>query len=83
MNGPNTPAPRGSVVSVYMTGEGQTSPVGVDGLVIPPVLSSLKKPVLTVTATIGGINAPVQYAGSAAGLISGCMQVNKDRKSVV
>ena len=76
VNGPNTPAARGSVVSVYMTGEGQTSPVGVDGLVIPPVLTSLKRPVLTVTATIGGINAPVQYAGSAAGLISGCMQVN-------
>jgi uncharacterized protein (TIGR03437 family) len=76
VNGASTPAPRGSVVSVYMTGEGQTSPVGVDGLIIPAVLSSLKRPVLTVTATIGGINAPVQYAGSAAGLISGCMQVN-------
>jgi uncharacterized protein (TIGR03437 family) len=29
-----------------------------------------------VTVTIGGIDAPVLYAGSAASLISGVMQVN-------
>jgi uncharacterized protein (TIGR03437 family) len=29
-----------------------------------------------VTVTIGGVDAPVLYAGSAAGLISGVMQVN-------
>ena len=49
VNGPATPAPRGSVISVYATGEGQTNPVGVDGLVIPPLLSALKRPVLAVT----------------------------------
>jgi uncharacterized protein (TIGR03437 family) len=76
VNGSASPAPRGNVVSVYMTGEGQTNPPGVDGAIIPAVLSALKNPVLKVTATIGGIDAPVQYAGSAAGLISGVMQVN-------
>jgi uncharacterized protein (TIGR03437 family) len=76
VNGPNTPAPRGSVVSVYMTGEGQTAPGGADGAVIPPVLSALKNPLLKVTATVGGLPADVQYAGSAAGLVSGLMQVN-------
>jgi uncharacterized protein (TIGR03437 family) len=29
-----------------------------------------------VTATIGGVTANVVYAGSAAGLVSGVMQVN-------
>jgi len=76
VNGVSTPAPRGTVVSVYMTGEGQTNPPGVDGAIIPAVLSALKRPVLLVTATIGGVDAHVEYAGSAAGLISGVMQVN-------
>ena len=30
----------------------------------------------TVTATIGGVAADVQYAGSAPGIVSGVMQVN-------
>jgi len=29
-----------------------------------------------VTCTIGGSNAPVQYAGGAPGLVAGLMQVN-------
>ncbi|HTS65331.1 MAG TPA: IPT/TIG domain-containing protein [Candidatus Acidoferrales bacterium] len=77
INGPNNPEKRGNVIMVYMTGEGQTTPGGVDGAVIG---STLKNPVQQpVTATIGGIavtgNA-VAYAGSAPGLISGVMQVN-------
>jgi uncharacterized protein (TIGR03437 family) len=76
VNAPNTPEKRGNVISVYMTGEGQTSPAGVDGAIIAPVLSALKSPVLPVTATIGGVQATVAYAGSAAGLVSGVMQVN-------
>jgi uncharacterized protein (TIGR03437 family) len=76
VNSTNSPAPRGSVISIYMTGEGQTTPPGVDGAIIPPVLTSLKNPVLPVTATVGGLDAKVVYAGSAAGLISGVMQVN-------
>jgi len=79
VNGPNTPEKRGNVIAVYMTGEGQTSPGGVDGAVIPPVASALKSPVLPVTATIGGVQvtgSAVLYYGSAPGLISGVMQVN-------
>jgi uncharacterized protein (TIGR03437 family) len=76
VNSPNTPEKRGNVISVYMTGEGQTSPAGVDGAIIPPVLSALKNPVLPVTATIGGVQVTPIYAGSAAGLVSGVMQVN-------
>ncbi len=63
-------------MAVYCTGEGQTSPGGDTGLVIPPDPNRLKKPLLNVTATVGGRPAPVFYAGSAPGLISGAMQVN-------
>jgi uncharacterized protein (TIGR03437 family) len=40
------------------------------------MLSALKTPILPVTATVGGVTATVAYAGSAAGLVSGVMQVN-------
>jgi len=63
----------GSVVTLYVTGEGQTSPAGLDGL---PAPNPAPKPVLPVTVTIGGQNANVQYAGGAPGLVEGVMQVN-------
>ena len=47
-----TPAPKGSAVAVYMTGEGLT--IGnVDGV----IATALKNPVATVTATVGGVPA--------------------------
>jgi uncharacterized protein (TIGR03437 family) len=76
LNGLNNPEKRGNVIAIYMTGEGQTNPQGADGVVIPPVLSALKKPLQQVTVTIGGVDAVVAYAGSAPSLISGVMQVN-------
>jgi uncharacterized protein (TIGR03437 family) len=76
VNGPSTPAPKGSVVSVFMTGEGQTTPTGTNGTITPSDGTGLKKPNLQVTATIGGVPATVLYAGSAPGLVSGAMQVN-------
>jgi len=76
-NGPGAPAAKGSVVSVYMTGEGQTSPAGVTGAIAPVnVPAPWKQPQLKATATIGGLPASVQYYGSAPGLLSGVMQVN-------
>ena len=44
--------------------------------VIPVDPTQLKHPVLPVSATIGGVPADVQYAGSAPGLVSGAFQVN-------
>ncbi len=76
-NGPGTPTPKGWVVSVYMTGEGQTSPAGVTGAIAPVnVPVPWKQPQLKATATVGGLSASVQYYGSAPGEISGVMQVN-------
>jgi uncharacterized protein (TIGR03437 family) len=66
-----SPAPRGSYVAVYMTGEGFTSGA-VDGALATALLS----PVLPVTATVGGIPATVYYAGTAPGIVTGVMQVD-------
>jgi uncharacterized protein (TIGR03437 family) len=76
LNGSNNPAAQGSVITVYATGEGQTTPEGRDGRVIPGDGSELRRPVLPLTATIGGINAVVEYAGSSPGLVSGVLQAN-------
>ncbi|MFB3827286.1 MAG: hypothetical protein ACE15B_10980 [Bryobacteraceae bacterium] len=75
VNTSSRPAAKGSVVMVFATGEGATTPRGETGRVILDA-SQLKKPVQDVTATVGGRPAQVQYAGSAPGFISGVMQVN-------
>jgi uncharacterized protein (TIGR03437 family) len=73
-NGANNPAARGSVIQIFATGEGQTTPAGVTGKMIA---TDLKKPVTgPVTVRIGGQNATVLYYGSAPNLVSGALQVN-------
>jgi uncharacterized protein (TIGR03437 family) len=67
------PAAAGSVLILYATGEGQTDPAGVDGRVS---IGTYPKPILTVTATVGGQNAPVVYGGAAPNFVSGVLQVN-------
>jgi trimeric autotransporter adhesin len=67
------PASRGSIIVLYMSGEGQTDPPGQDGRVI---YSDLRTPLLPVTASIGGLPAAVVYAGSSPSLVSGICQVN-------
>jgi len=73
VNSAANPARRGSIVVLYATGEGQTNPPGVDGKVIA---GEFPKPVLPVSARIGGVPAEILYAGAAPGLVSGVMQVN-------
>ena len=76
INTVNNPAPRDTVITVYLTGEGQTTPGGQDGRVTPRDGTLLKRPLLPVTATIGGMPAVVEYAGAAPGIVSGVMQAN-------
>ena len=76
LNSASNPAAKGSVVVVYANGEGQTTPAGTTGQVIPADVNRLKRPLANVTATIGGVSARVLYAGSAPGLVSGVFQVN-------
>jgi uncharacterized protein (TIGR03437 family) len=76
VNGAASPAPPGSIVSVYLTGAGVTKPVSVTGSVTPTDGSGLPQPVGSVSATVGGIPASIEYAGAAPGAVSGIAQVN-------
>ena len=76
INGPNNPAAKGSVVAIYMTGEGVTNPASTDGAIAYTTGNPLNKPILAVTATVAGQPAAVQYYGSAPGIVYGVMQVN-------
>ncbi len=67
VNGPSNGAKSGSFIAVYGTGFGALNPAGPDGL---QRLGS------TVTATIGGVNAPVVYAGETPGLTHALQQIN-------
>jgi uncharacterized protein (TIGR03437 family) len=73
INGPASPAKLGSVISLYVTGEGQTNPGGVDG---KPATTPYPQPLLGVSATMAGQPVTVTYAGGAPGLVAGVMQVN-------
>jgi len=78
-NGPNNGESAGRIIQIFMTGEGETSPGGVTGATTPSDGSGLKKPVLPVTATIGGQALTPQqivYAGSAPGATNGVFQVD-------
>jgi uncharacterized protein (TIGR03437 family) len=72
-NGPSHPAPKGSTIVVFATGAGVTTPASVDGVIAG---ASPPKPVLPVTATVGGQPAQVAYAGGAPFEINGILQVN-------
>jgi len=75
INSANNPAARGSIVSIWATGEGVTDPPGVDGR---PAVDVLPKPVATVTVDIGGQPAKVSYAGAAPGMMPGVLQVDAE-----
>jgi uncharacterized protein (TIGR03437 family) len=68
------PVKIGGYISLFATGEGQTTPAGVDGKVASG--SVLPAPTLKVSVMVGGIPATVQYAGAAPGDVAGVMQVN-------
>ena len=70
-------APRGSVISLFGTGGGQTNPPSTTGSVTPiPANASQLLSIANVTASVGGIPAAVDFAGDAPGLITGVMQIN-------
>jgi uncharacterized protein (TIGR03437 family) len=73
LNGAAHPVPLGGFISLYVTGEGNTSPGGVDGSISgnsPPV------PNAAVTVTIGGQTATTTYVGEAPQEIAGLLQIN-------
>jgi uncharacterized protein (TIGR03437 family) len=76
VNGASSPAARGSWISIYATGEGITTPPGVDGRVSSYQGTPLPKPQAACSATIGGQTANVNYCGEAPYFTAGVLQVN-------
>ena len=68
-------AERLSIIAIYCTGGGVTDPASADGEVIGGELRHL---VQMPTVTIGGVNAPVKFAGAAPGSIAGLTQINAE-----
>jgi uncharacterized protein (TIGR03437 family) len=73
INSASSPASPGDVISLFETGEGQTSPFGIDGM---PAITPPPAPILPISVTIGGQTAKVIYAGGAPGEVAGLMQIN-------
>jgi uncharacterized protein (TIGR03437 family) len=74
LNSTSNPASVGSVVTFYGTGEGQTTPGGVDGKIATgPTYPS---PVQNYSVTVGGIPAVIDYLGAAPTLVAGVIQFN-------
>lgn len=73
LNTAANPAAAGQIVVAYGTGEGQTSPLGTDGLI---ATATYPKPSLPYTVTIGGVQAEVLYFGAVPFQTSGLFQVN-------
>jgi uncharacterized protein (TIGR03437 family) len=74
----NLAAP-GSIVQMFLTGEGQTNPPGVTGAITtatlpPPQVTPA--PALPIQVWIGGQPAVYTYAGEAPGMVAGVMQLN-------
>jgi uncharacterized protein (TIGR03437 family) len=67
------PAPKGSTVILYATGEGQTADSGVSGRISA---APFPRPLLPVSVTIDGVDAQIAYAGAAPGLPAGLLQIN-------
>jgi uncharacterized protein (TIGR03437 family) len=73
-NSASNPAPRGSIIAIFVTGAGVTTPPSVDG-----VLTSVVSPPLVaqpVTVMIGRQKAEVLYQGAAPGLVAGVSQID-------
>jgi uncharacterized protein (TIGR03437 family) len=73
VNSASNPAAVGDFLLLYETGEGQTTPAGVDGKL---AVSPYPSPLSTVSATVNGVSAVVGYAGAAPGFVAGVMQIN-------
>ena len=72
-NSASNPAARGSIVVLFGTGEGATTPAGVDGKL---TAAPLPKPTQPVVLRIGDQVANLEYIGGAPGLVAGLLQIN-------
>jgi uncharacterized protein (TIGR03437 family) len=70
INGPGNPAPRGSIIAIFATGAGQTTPPSATGVPAAVAPESLK-----ASLSIAGQPAEILYAGPAPTLV-GVAQIN-------
>ena len=68
------PAAIGSYIAMFATGEGLTSPAGVDGQLA--LTQPYPAPLLPVHVFVGGVQASVVYAATAPTEVAGLFQVN-------
>jgi uncharacterized protein (TIGR03437 family) len=75
-NSASIPADRGSTVMIYATGAGGAmAQAAIDGRIATAPLATLLQ---ATTVRIGGMIAPVIYAGAAPGLVNGILQIKCD-----
>jgi len=82
LNSPANPARRGSIISIFGTGGGETAPGVVDGQVLSGILPETSLPV-SVFFDLGNNEHQVQakraevlYAGGVPGSVAGLLQIN-------
>ena len=75
LNSPSNPAARGSVIILYGTGEGVTTPASVEGTITPTV-APFPQTQLPISVTFQGLPASLQYYGETPGAVSGLLQIN-------
>lgn len=73
LNSPSNPAVKGSTVSIFATGAGQTIPPGVNGAF---AVDDSAKPALPVDVLIGGFNATPVNARTPQGMFAGVVQID-------
>lgn len=72
INGDAHPAPRGSIVSIFVTGAGMMRPVPSDG----SLGTGKASVVLSTAATMLAIPAAISYSGDVPGEVEGLVQIN-------
>jgi uncharacterized protein (TIGR03437 family) len=73
LNSAANSAARGDIVMIWGTGGGPTVPASMDGQFTTGTYPTIPPP---VTATIGGVDAEVIWAGAAPGMVAGINQFN-------
>jgi uncharacterized protein (TIGR03118 family) len=72
VNSSKNPAARGSMILMFATGEGMTSPAGVDGAV---QANTMRMPVAPVAVTFNGVSATVVFAGGTPKDVAGVLEI--------
>jgi uncharacterized protein (TIGR03437 family) len=75
LNSPSNPAPRGSAIILYGTGEGATNPASLEGAITPSA-PPFPQTSLPVSVSFQGAAAVVSYFGETPSTVSGLLQIN-------